>query len=79
MALQPRELADALSWEELIQGVAINGQLLDPTTFLLTQSAAHYAPFGEKQRVSGMVELMNFHRLPHERTDALVARYRALR
>ena len=74
-----RELADALSWQELTQGGTIGGQQLDPVTFLLTQLAAHYAPFGEEQRVSGMTDLMSFHRQPNERTDALVARYRTLR
>ena len=68
-----------MSWQELTQGGNIGGQHLDPVTFLLTQLAAHYAPFGEEQRVSGMTELMSFHRLPNERTDALVARYRTLR
>ena len=52
---------------------------MDPVTFLLTQLAAHYAPFGEERRVASMVELMSFHRLPQERTDALMARYRTLR
>ena len=61
-----RELADALSWQELTQGGQIGGQQLDPVTFLLTQLAAHYAPFGEEQRVSGMVDLMSFHCLPNE-------------
>ena len=74
-----RELADALSWQELTQGGQVGGQQLDPVTFLLTQLAAHYAPFGEEQRVSGMTELMSFHRAPNERTDALVARFRTLR
>ena len=70
-----RELADALSWQELTQGGDVGGHQLDPITFLLTQLAAHYAPFGEEQRVTSMTELMSFHRLPNERTDALVARY----
>mgnify|MGYP003324336561 CR=1 FL=1 len=74
-----RELADALSWQELTTGGVIGGQAMDPVTFLLTQLAAHYAPFGEERRVASMVELMSFHRLPQERIDALMARYRTLR
>ena len=42
-----RELADNLSWQDITQGGNIGGQQLGPVTFLLTQLAAHYAPFIE--------------------------------
>ena len=56
-----RELADALSWQDITQGGQVGGHNLGPVTFLLTQLAAHYAPFGEEQRVTAMQELMSFH------------------
>jgi hypothetical protein len=73
-----RELADALSWQELTQGGAVGGQQLDPDTFLPTQLAAHYTPHGKEQRRSGVADLMTFHRQSNEQTDAPVARYRTL-
>ena len=74
-----RVLADSLSWQEMTQGGTVGGQQMGPVTFLLTQLAAHYAPFGEEQRIDSMVELMAFRRLPGEATDALVARFRTIR
>ena len=74
-----RELADGLSWQEITVEGNIDGHNLDPVTFLQTQYAAHYDPFGEEQRVSSMQELMSSHRLHNERTDAMIARYRAVR
>ena len=55
-----RELADALSWQELTTGGVIGGQAMDPVTFLLTPLAAHYAPFGGRttcERHGGTDEL----------------------
>ena len=60
---QPKEFhekVDALSWQEITQGGNVGGHQLSPVTFLLTQLAAHYAPFGEEQRITAMTELMSF-------------------
>ena len=72
-------LADSLSWQEMTVGGTIGGQHADPVTFLLTQLAAHFAPFGEEQRIEGMTELMSFRRQQGENTDAMVARFRTIR
>ena len=70
-----RLLADSLSWQEMTVGGTIGGQHADPVTFLLTQLAAHFAPFGEEQRIEGLTELMSFRRHNGEHSDAMVARF----
>ena len=57
----------------------MNRSHVDPVTFLMTQLAANFAPLGEESRLSAISELMQFNRLPHERIDALLTRFMALR
>jgi len=74
-----RELARNLSYQNLTQGGLVNGQQVDPVTFLLSHLAQHFAPLGEESRLTALTELMNFHRNGHESIDSLLSRFQTLR
>ena len=74
-----RDLVRNLSYQEITTGGILNGMAVDPVTYLTTQLAMHFAPWGEEVRLTAMSELMNFHRMPHESTDALLSRFLTLR
>jgi len=74
-----RELARNLSWTNLTQGGQINGQQVDPLTFLMSHLATHFAPLGEESRLQALTELLNFNRHNHESIDGLLSRFMTLR
>ena len=74
-----RELARSTSYQDITQGGMINGQPVDPVTFLLTQLAQQFAPLGEEARLRAISELMQFHRNPNEQIDSMLSRFMTLR
>jgi hypothetical protein len=70
-----RNVARHFSFEDMIQGGIVNGQQVDPVTFLLTHLATHFAPLGEETRLQAMTALMQFQRQPAEQTDSLISRF----
>ena len=59
-----RELARNMSYTDLTTGGMINGQQLDPVTFLFTHLAAACAPLGEESRLMAMGNFFAFTRTP---------------
>ena len=74
-----RELARGMSYQDITQGGMINGQPVDPVTFLLTHLAQQFAPLGEEARLRAISELMQFHRNPGEQIDSMLSRFMTLR
>ena len=60
-------------------GGQVNGQQVDPLTFILAQIAMHYGPPGEEQRLQKMNNLLTFHRKRGESTEALLTRFMSVR
>ena len=74
-----RELTRNLSFTDMSQGGLINGEQVDPVTFLLTHLASQFAPLGEESRLQATRELFDFRRNRSETIDALLSRFMALR
>ena len=63
----------------MISGGTIDGLQADPVSYILAHLAAQYAPLTEESRLQALTEIMNFQRRPHEKIDALLSRFLALR
>ena len=74
-----RDLARNLNYQERTTGGVINGQQVDPVTYLLSHLATHFAPLGEESRLSAISELMQFSRNSNEPIDSMLARFLTLR
>ena len=61
--------------QQLTQNGQVNGQQLDPLTFILAQIAMHYGPLGEKQLLQKMNDLLTFHRKRGESSETLLTRF----
>ena len=46
-----KDLLGSMTAHQMTQGGLINGQQVDPLTFILAQVAMHYGPLGEEQRL----------------------------
>ena len=63
----------------MAMGGMINGQQLDPVTYLLAGLQARFAALAEESRLKSMTEIMAFARKPGENINALLARYEIVR
>ena len=72
-----RDMAQNLSWENLTQGGNIDGQPVDPLTFLMSL-AASFAPQGEKAWLAALTELLNFTKHARESIDTLSSSFMTL-
>ena len=70
-----RELTRSLNYQEMVQGGQINGEQVDPVTYLLTNLATQFAPLGGESRLQATRELFEFSRRRSETTDALLSRF----
>ncbi len=74
-----RELARTLTPLEIAQGGVINGQALDPVSYILYGLHARFAQLGEETRLAAMTDMMSFQRRPGEHINAVLTRYEIVR
>ena len=74
-----RELARTLTPLEIAQGGIINGQALDPVSYILYGLHARFAQLGEETRLAAMTDMMSFQRRPGEHINAVLTRYEIVR
>ncbi|CAE7041822.1 unnamed protein product, partial [Symbiodinium sp. KB8] len=70
-----RDLARTLTPGELYNGGVINGQALDPVSFLLHGLSSRFAPLDEENRLRAAQDLLSFARRQGESIDALISRF----
>ena len=76
-----QELARSYPPQVLIHGGNINGQPVDPLTFVIHGLSERFAALGEELRLGSITELLSFARLPHkqERIDEILVRFDVVR
>lgn len=74
-----RSFADSIPPQTIIAGGIINGQQVDPMTFLMHALSERYARLGEETRLQAMTELVSFSRNGRERIDYLITRFDHIR
>ena len=70
-----REMARMITPQEMAMGGLINGNAVDPVTYLLGSLHARFAALEEERRLTSMTEMLAFTRRPGETINALLARY----
>ena len=74
-----RDLARTLTPAEVYQGGIINGQHLDPVSFLLHGLHSRVAPLDDESRLRATQDLLSFTRRTGETVDTLVSRFEITR
>ena len=69
------EFARQMPAQALIQGGNLNGQMVDPMTFLMGHLMQRFAPLTEELRTASMVDLLEFTRHRGESIDNMLVRY----
>ena len=74
-----RELARTLSPQEIFNGGVVNGQHLDPVSFLIHGLSERFSPLDDEIRVRAAQDLLQFNRRGNESVDVLVSRFETIR
>ena len=74
-----KALIDTLPPQAIIHGGQINGQQVDPMTFILHSLSERYSPLGEETRMQATQDLLNFTAEPREKIDDLLTRFDIVR
>ena len=74
-----RELARTLTPQEIFQGGVINGQQLDPVSFLIHGLSTRFSPLDDEIRIRAAQDLLHFHGKGNEAVDVLITRFETIR
>ena len=74
-----RELARMISPQEMMIGGMLQGQAVDPVTYLLGSLHARFSALEEESRLQAMTEMLAFSRRNGETINSLLARYDTVR
>lgn len=74
-----RELARTLTPQEIFQGGMINGQQLDPVSFLIHGLSTRFSPLDDEIRIRAAQDLLHFQRKGNEAVDVLITRFETIR
>ena len=74
-----RELARTLTPQEIFQGGIVNGQQLDPVSFLIHGLSVRFSPLDDEIRIRAAQDLFHFQRRGNEPVDVLVTRFETIR
>ena len=72
-------MARSLTPNEVLNGGVINGQPMDPVSYILYGLEVRFAQLADEARLAAMNELTAFQRRPHESINAVLARYQLVR
>ena len=74
-----REMARVVTLQEMMSGGVLNGNMVDPVTFLLGALHARFSALEEESRLTAMTEMLAFSRRHNEPMNSLLAREQQLR
>ena len=74
-----RDLARTLTPQEIFNGGVINGQHLDPVSFLIHGLSARFSPLDDEIRIRAAQDLLQFQRRGNESVDVLITRFETIR
>ena len=74
-----REMARAMSPQEMMNGGMLNGVMVDSVTYLLGLLHARFSALEEESRLTAMTEMLAFRRRHGQSINALLARYEVVR
>ena len=74
-----REFGRGITPQEMSTGGILNGDQVDPVTFVIGSLHARFAPLEEESRLQSMTEMWAFARRPGEGINALLSRYEQIR
>ena len=74
-----KDLARTLTPHEIIHGGMVDGNQLDPLSYLVVGLHSRFAPLGEETRLLAMTELLSFSRRNGEGINQVLARYEIVR
>ena len=74
-----REVARTRTPNEVMHGGMVNGQPMDPVSYLLCGLETRFAQLADETRLAAMNELTAFQRKPHESSNAVLSGYQLVR
>ena len=74
-----RDLARTLTPQEIFNGGMVNGQQLDPVSFLIHGLSERFSPLDDEIRIRAAQDLLHFGRKGNEPVDVLIARFETIR
>lgn len=74
-----RDLARTLTPQEIFNGGLVNGQQLDPVSFLIHGLSERFSPLDDEIRIRAAQDLLHFSRKGNEPVDVLIARFETIR
>ena len=74
-----RDLARTLTPQEIFNGGVINGQHLDPVSFLIHGLSTRFSPLDDEIRIRAAQDLLQFQRKGNESVDVLITRFETIR
>ena len=74
-----REMARTLSPQEIFQGGVVQGQQLDPVSFLIHGLSTRFSPLDDEIRIRAAQDLLQFQRRGNEPVDVLLTRFETVR
>ena len=74
-----RDVGRNLTSQEVLTGGFVNGQQLDPVSYLIVTLHARFANLEEETRITAMTEFLAFARRPGEAINDFLARYEIVR
>ena len=74
-----RELARTSTPQEIFNGGVINGQHLDPVSFLIHGLSTRFSPLDDEIRIRAAQDLLQFQRKGNESVDVLITRFETIR
>ena len=74
-----RDLARTLTPQEIFQGGVVNGQQLDPVSFLIHGLSSRFSPLDDEIRIRAAQDLLHFQRKGNEAVDILITRFETIR
>ena len=74
-----RDLARTMTPQEIFQGGVVNGQQLDPVSFLIHGLSTRFSPLDDEIRIRAAQDLLHFQRKGNESVDVLITRFETIR
>jgi hypothetical protein len=74
-----REMSRMITPQEMANGGVVNGQMIDPVSYLLHALQGRYAALDEETRLSSMTEMLAFARRSGEGINSLLSRFEVVR
>ncbi len=74
-----REMARTMSPQEIFQGGVVQGQQLDPVSFLIHGLSTRFSPLDDEIRIRAAQDLLQFQRRGNEPVDVLLTRFETVR